>query len=102
MIMVHTTDVDTPVVIDIDDTADVVEVPAALAAQIREIAPPDAVAAVLEIVALLIARLGRSTAVPVVETWIAFTPAVLLNFPPDLREELVSGRIGDLRRLSRH
>lgn len=86
----------TPVVIEIDDTVDVVSVPEHLAARAAELVGADALPGVLQLIALLIARLGDH-AEPAICAWMEFTPSVLTNFPAALLDELVTGRIGTLR-----
>jgi hypothetical protein len=87
----------TQVVIDIDDTLDVVEIPPELSRRAAEMVPEGDLPRVLQLIGLLIARLGRDSAVPVIQSWMAHTPTVLTDFPEALREELVTGSIAPLR-----
>lgn len=80
-------------VIEIDDTVDVVLVPADLAARAADLVPGEALPQLLELVALLIARLGEHAA-PAIRAWMDYTPSVLTDFPPALRDELVNGYAG--------
>ena len=82
-----------PVVIEIDDTVDVVLVPADLAARARAVAPHEE-ARLLQLLALLLARLGAETAIPAVTGWLDHSPEALLAFPEPVRAALVSGTIG--------
>jgi hypothetical protein len=95
--MSNTTALDpTAVVIEIDDTVDVVPVPEHLATRAAELVGADALPGVLQLIALLIARLGDH-AEPAIRAWMEYTPSVLTNFPAPLLDELVTGRIGPLK-----
>lgn len=87
----------TPVVFEIDDMVDVAEVPAELAARAAAMVPAAELPAVLELIALLIERLGADSAIPVIHSWMTYTPSVLTSFPAPLRQELVAGTIAPLR-----
>lgn len=86
----------TAVVIEIDDDVDVVSVPEHLAARAAELVGAEALPGVLQLIALLIARLGDH-AEPAILAWMDYTPSVLTNFPAPLLDELVTGQIGTLR-----
>jgi hypothetical protein len=83
-----------PVVIEIDDTVDVILVPSELAMRARSAAPAAEQRPVLEVIALLLARLGSETAVPAIHDWLDRDPQRLTSFPEPLRSALVSGEIG--------
>jgi len=91
MVLGHTT-----VVIEIDDDVDVVAVPEDLAARAAELVGTEALPGVLQLIALLIARLGDH-AEPAIRAWMDYTPGILTNFPAPLLDELVTGQIGTLR-----
>ena len=81
------------IVIDIDDTVEVVLVPAELASRARAATPPAEQRRMLQLIGLLFARLGAEIARPLVETWLTRSPQALLAFPDPLRRALVDGTI---------
>ena len=83
-----------PIVIDIDDTVDVVLLPAELVTQVCASAPASEQRRALQMIGLLFARLGAEIARPLVETWLTRSPHALIAFPDPLRTALVDGTIG--------
>lgn len=79
---------DERVVVDIGDDVDAVLVPGDIIGRVRAAYQPMERQAVLEIVALLIARLSTEEAVPLVRGWIEKQPDALRHFPASLLETL--------------
>jgi hypothetical protein len=85
-------DLPTPVVIDIDDSVDVVLVPADIATRAGTLVPGTYLPDAMQTLALLIARLGSATARPAIHLWLD-SPGFLQSFPQTLRDDLISGAI---------
>jgi len=81
---------DRVVVVDIDDDMDAITVPGDLAALVEHAYDAAERDGVFQVIALLIARLGRGTAVPTVRRWIEAEPGILRDFPPEARRQLAS------------
>jgi hypothetical protein len=83
-----------PVVIEIDDSVDVIELPIELATRAQTLTVESDVPRLLEVMALLVARLGPDVALPVLDDWMNKSPGHLADFPPELRHDLITGAIG--------
>ena len=82
---------DRPVVIDLDDgDVDAILVPGDVVARVVHAYEPAEHDAIYRVIALLIARLGSDTAVPVVRRWIDAEPAFLRDFPAETLRQLAT------------
>ena len=79
---------DRMIVVDLDDDVEAVEVPGDIVARVQSAYPPHEEDRLLELIALMIVRLGGDTAVPAVRGWIDTDPGILLRVPPETRRQL--------------
>jgi hypothetical protein len=81
---------DRMVVVDLGDGVDAITVPGDVIARLEHAYAEAERAAVFQVIALLIARLGSDTAVPTVHRWIDADPGILRDFPPETLRRLAS------------
>lgn len=78
------------VVVDLEDDVDAITVPGDVVARVEHTYAEAERDAVYLVIALLMARLGGDTAVPIVLRWIEAEPGILQDFPPETLRQLAS------------